>query len=229
MFIHGGTSETGTILSDMFVLDLIKMRWTELNPTGFAIGGLTNHASCLVINREKLSYQNFNPFKPCDCGLKTEKVRHEGFYIFGGINESGQYINDLYIIKINRQIFDREKPDVDGKPPSPRADCSINFYEELKYVIIHGGSNSNEFFNDTFIFDIVKQNWLRIESILEEDLFSRCRVFRRAGHNSITYKDNLYIFGGNNEMFIGTELFSINLNLTKRIEFINKGSFKNYK
>jgi hypothetical protein len=66
--------------------------------------------------------------------------------------------------------------------------------------------------------DIVRLQWMRVENIVEDDLFNKCRVFKRAGHSSIAYKDNLYIFGGNNFMFIGSDLFNLNLNLAKRKE-----------
>jgi hypothetical protein len=226
MFIHGGTTETGVLLSDMHALDLVKLRWVEIKTTGENLRALSNHAACLVVNKEKLTYQNFNMFKYCDCGLKTEKIKHEGIYIFGGLNEASQFTNDLVIVKINRQELKIHKPRTEGASPSARADCSVNFFEELKYVVVHGGRDSQEFKCDTYILDIVKFVWYRIENILEEDLYNKCRLTRRSGHSNVLYKDNVYIFGGNNDIFVGSELFSLNLSLTKKTDLPLYKSFK---
>jgi hypothetical protein len=222
MLIHGGITETGGLLSDMWVLDLLKLKWLEVKTSGYNIGGLSNHAMCVVVNKEKLTYSNFNMFKSSDnLNIKSEKIKNEGIYIFGGINDDSKCTNNLIVIKINRNVLEKEKLEPVGRGPSARCDTTLNFYEELKILIVHGGRNECEYFNDTFMLDIVKMVWYRV-NLFEEDLFNKSKLLKRCGHSAIIYKDQLVIFGGNNDVFVGSDMFFINLNPTKRNELIGR-------
>jgi hypothetical protein len=222
MFIHGGINETGGLLSDMWVLDLLKLKWIEVKANGYNINGLSNHSICVVVNKEKLSFASFNMFKSNDnFNIKSEKIKNEGIYIFGGINDDNKVTNNLIQIKINRHILEKEKLDTAGRGPSPRCDTTLNFYEELKIIIVHGGRNECEYLNDTHILDVVKLVWYRV-NLFEEDLFNKTKLLKRCGHSAVIYKDQLMIFGGNNDVFVGSDMFLINLNPTKRNEFMNR-------
>jgi hypothetical protein len=223
MFMHGGITETGGLLSDMWVLDLNKLKWLEVKANGANIGGLSNHSICVVINKEKLTGNNFNMFKNSDnIMMKSEKIKNEGIYIFGGIDDDSRVTNNLYLLKINRPVLEKEKLNTVGKAPSPRADTSLNFYEDLKVLIVHGGRSESEYFNDTFILDIISLNWYKVK-LFEEGIFNnKTKLLKRCGHGAVIVKDNLIIFGGNNDIFVGSEMFMLNLNLTKKNDFLSR-------
>ena len=120
----------------------------------------------------------------------------------------------------------------------------MNFYEKSRYIIIHGGRNddlsSSCALNDTFILELTNLNWMKV------NLYSTVKNFHvisRFGHNSSIFANKLIIFGGmNNNNYIGSSLFIINLdlnfsnllksaaNLTAETEMnLNKRNSKNIK
>lgn len=64
----------------------------------------------------------------------------------------------------------------------------MNYYEAGNYVIIHGGRNdqSNDSFalNDTYILELSKLCWYRIDLYSDTKDFN---VFNRCGHSAVVY------------------------------------------
>jgi hypothetical protein len=209
MFVQGGVGNNNEILSKLSILDLNKYLWisSKINNT---MPELTNHSACLVMLKAKAADTNLNIFKTIDLGNSINK---EGIYLFGGIDKSLNYSNVLYRIKLFKNIFEIEKVNANGIPPSERSNCSLNYFEDLNVIILHGGHNEtqNKFFNDTYVFDIVSSNWInmKLSNELNEPILERC------SHSSVILKNELIIFGGNNEMYLGTDLFIITLDFEK--------------
>lgn len=111
-----------------------------------------------------------------------------------------------------------------GNHSLPRYSTSINFFEEGNFIVIHGGKfddshNNESSLNDTFLLELYKLEWLRIDFGEENN-----NVFRRFNHCSIISGKNLIIFGGMNENnYIGTQLFVVNLDPDITSEKWNKG------
>jgi len=102
--------------------------------------------------------------------------------------------NDLWILRIGKKPLEWFKPDTSGSPPCPRYSHSMNFYEEGNYLIIHGGRNdySSESFalNDTYLFELYKQEWIKIKLFFDSP---RTKVFSRCCHAGIVYSNFNFI------------------------------------
>ena len=125
---------------------------------------------------------------------------------------------------MGKKPLDWIKVDTKGKAPIPRYFHSMNFYERGNYIIIHGGRNdsfsANSALNDTFLLNLENFEWIEVKLYSNISNFS---VYNRCGHQSIIYADKLIILGGmNNDNFIGSSLFIINLDFS-----YNNSLFKN--
>lgn len=83
-------------------------------------------------------------------------------YFFGGKNTKGDIFGDLRVLKIDVKPMLWIKPETKGISPLPRYGHSMDFSQELNYVIIHGGKNDNEplvYFNDVHLLNVDNLNW----------------------------------------------------------------------
>lgn len=238
MIVHGGICEdtNGPItLCDFMSLDLSAMMWTKLDIVYKGLSEvrylkqgtkrhfvvkppqlkLSYHSSCLVLSQDnqaktKLNIYDFSKGNEEEENKKTisEMIKYEGIYIFGGIDENGDFNNSMYILHLGRNPLVCYKPVTNGKLPSKRYGCSMNYYQNMNYIIIYGG-RSRDSFNDMFIFDILSFDWLEVK------LFG-CQNPPRAEHSSCIIDNNLYIFGGcNEENFISAKWFVVSLDFYK--------------
>ena len=219
MLIHGGIGEDNEILDDCYLLNLQQIKWmsASLIPYGPS-PKVYGHSSCLVIPYNILNNSKFNIYRYPDLDYynKSQKKNkiERGLYVFGGkTKETDGLTNNLWILLLGQKPLQWVKIDTKGNPPSPRYFHSMNYYEKSKYIIIHGGRNDNlsssSGLNDTFILDLLNFNWIKIQ------LYSNIHNFKiisRFGHNSSIFANKLIIFGGmNNNNYIGSSLFIINL------------------
>ena len=230
IFIYGGITEQNEIKNECNILNLNPLKWLipkidELTPPPFLFG----HSACLVIQSKILNDPSFNVYKipNKNQNLKEEqnsnnrkynnRIKEYGIYVFGGKNynpfsKKTNNSNQLWICIIGNKPLQWVQPECKGKPPSPRLYCSMNYYENGNFLIIHGGKDENNSFgalNDTFILDLEIFEWKRIELYGNNENF---KVIKRCGHNSCIYMNKLIIFGGmNNKNYIGSSLFIINL------------------
>ena len=72
---------------------------------------------------------------------------------------------------------------------------------------------------DTFILELVNLNWIKIKLYSNNSDF---KVISGFGHNSSIYGNKLIIFGGmNNNNYVGSTLFIINLDFNFSPKMIN--------
>ena len=214
MIVHGGIGDDNKVISKLAFLDLSKNQWVSYKINGCNLPELSNHSACLVMMASKANDINISIFKQSD---SNNSINKEGVYIFGGIDKDNNFTNELYRIKLHKPILEVEKVKINGIPPSERSNCSLNYYEHLNIIILHGGynENRNKFFNDTYIFDIVSSSWIKIKLVDEH----QAKINERCSHSSVIIGDELIIFGGNNEIYLNTDMFIIKLDFEKyRIE-----------
>ena len=111
------------------------------------------------------------------------------------------------------------KPETKGKPPAPRYFHTMNYFERGNYLIVHGGRNDsvsdNSALNDTYLLNLENFEWIEVTLFSDNNDF---KVANRCGHQSIIYIDKLIILGGmNNDNYIGSNLFIINLDFSHTI------------
>ena len=177
------------------------------------------HSSCQVFPQSKKYSNKFFLFKIYnDLNIyNSSKILAEGIYIFCGINEYFLCTNDLLIIKRGKplQLF---KGIAKGTPPSPRCQCTMEFFEKLNVVIIYGGKNDKNkngpYFNDMFFLDVQTLSWVNIE-LNDDQIFPP-----RGAHCSCLVEDELIIFGGKNEKyFLKSDLLICNLDIIENGKF----------
>ena len=208
MLIHGGINDEGKVLDDTYLFNMHTLTWNKciINKIDHH-PKLWGHACCLVIPGQILYNPKFTIYSyPEFDTVRKKNIKKKGLFVFGGKStEDGGLSNQLWILTMGRKPLDWIKVDTKGKSPIPRYFHSMNFYERGNYVIMHGGRNDtfseNSALNDTYLL-----NYSNINN------FS---VFNRCGHQSIIYADKLIILGGmNNDNYIGSSLFIINLDFS---------------
>ena len=130
------------------------------------------------------------------------------------MNELGYLYNKLYILKINKQIPEWTSPEVDGIPPLPRYGHTMNYYPEMKIIIIFGGRNDKNFLlsgsfnlNDICILSVSdKLKWINIKIIGNAPR-------PRYSHCAEIFDDSLIVFGGIKDAgYCTSELHILELN-----------------
>jgi len=206
MFIHGGIDDYDNILHDSWLLDLNNLRWIKIEIKGPKIS-LAFHSSALAYFSDKRHHNAFSFFKVIDPSLaKCRKFKNEGIYFFGGIDDENKHRNDIKLLKIGKKVAEWYFPRTEGQAPCGRTSCSLNYYEELNVLILHGGkSEYQEFLSDTYILDLENYIWNKIT------IFDSIPI-ARAEHSAIISNYKLIIFGGiNSSNFIGSDTYIINL------------------
>ena len=215
ILIYGGITENNEILNDCFLLNLNPLKWFKANISKRIPGPkVYGHTSSIVVPLQHLLSHKFSVYTYPDTQVVNCRIKQKGLYIFGGkTKEDGGISNKLWILIIGQRTLEWVLPETKGKPPRPRYNHSMSFYERGNFLIIHGGRNDNMSetcaFDDTFVFDLEYMEWYSIELYSQ---LSEFKVLSRCGHQSVIYNNKLIIFGGmNNNNYIGSALFIVNL------------------
>jgi hypothetical protein len=227
------------VLCDFMMLDLNLLKWSKLDTikykTQFASKNRNSyyntykrvyHSSCLVLNNDNLLkgaklniyHSEFSSDKMNNISESSKKQhsfdpKYEGIYIFGGLDHNLSSTNNLMILHIFKNPLVLYEPFISGKPPTPRHSATISYYRPLNYIIMFGGKNLNQIFNDLYLIDIMNFIWFRIE------LFGM-KNEPRAEHCSEIIGDKLFIFGGSNaESILPAKVVAVELDLFKNKKF----------
>ncbi|XP_070576875.1 rab9 effector protein with kelch motifs-like [Ptychodera flava] len=111
--------------------------------------------------------------KPCARSGHSATLIGESLVIFGGWDAPVSY-QDLFVLDLC--IMDFVKPNVIGKPPSPRSwHAAVGLSNNR--ILIHGGYNGDQALGDSFIFHLDTNTWCGLRNPLP--------VTARAGHTMI--------------------------------------------
>ena len=219
MFIHGGVDEYGEYLDDSYLLNLPGIyRWFKASTIAYGqTPKLGYHSCCLVCPMEiqknpKFSVYRFPEITITSINRINTQIKEKGIYFFGGKrSDLKDPSNKLWLLKIGRKPLEWTEIKAKGKPPCPRYLCSMNYYENGNFIIIHGGKTKSlrneNILKDTYLFELFRFEWIRVKYGCFESL-----VRPRFSHAAVIYKDKLIIFGGVNEQgFNGSNFFLIKL------------------
>ena len=230
LVIMGGINESNQIFNDVYSLNLnfpsgTKEKWKKVEISESVEGPYVfGHSSSLVVQNAIAKSNKVSLYKYPDqerrykLGVFIDKIKIKGLYIFGGKTKplgTNGLSNDLYVLIIGKKPCVWKRFDkVVGDKPTPRYFHSMNYYEPGNFLIIHGGRNDNfsDSFalNDTYIFDLEFFEWHRV---ILYSYIEGFMVVPRCAHKSVIHGNKLIIFGGmNNQSYIGSCLFMINLN-----------------
>ena len=218
IFIHGGITDNNEILNECQLLNLNPLKWIKAIISSRTTGPrLYGHTACLVVPKQFLLNHKFNIYSYPDIEVVNCKIKRKGIYIFGGKSkEEGGISNKLWLLSIGYKILEWNLIETKGKPPRPRYNHSMNFYERGNFLIIHGGRNDlmsdTMAFDDTFVLDLEFFEWFQVELYSQ---YEKYKVLSRCGHQSVIYGNKLIILGGmNNNNYIGSTLFIVNLDFS---------------
>ncbi|XP_019438940.1 PREDICTED: kelch domain-containing protein 4-like [Lupinus angustifolius] len=112
-------------------------------------------------------------------------------YIFGGCGKSADndnevYYNDLYIL--NTETFVWKCATTSGTPPSPRDSHSCSSWKN-KIIVIGGEDGHDYYLSDVHILDTDTLIWRELTT-------SGQLLPPRAGHSTVSFGKNLFVFGG---------------------------------
>lgn len=219
------------LLGDFMFLDLNSLKWTPMTKIFFKTRDKkvnetrsckrVYHSSCLVLSQINiLKVDKLNIFKSDKVekypdeqeGNKKEiNPTLEGIYIFGGLDEHFKPTNNLYVLHCFRNPLIFTEPRISGKYPSPRFSCSMDYNATLSFIVIFGGKDITNVFNDFFVLDLINFCWINV------DLFGTLNPERRSGHCSAVVDNSLYIFGGydENNTYINAKTMCVDLDILK--------------
>ena len=136
--------------------------------------------------------------------------------------------NDVLIITRGKplQLY---KAITKGRPPAPRCETTMNFFEKLNVIIIHGGRNEYDingpFFNDFYFFDVERLIWIKLET--NDGIIP---IYPRGAHSSCIVDNELIIFGGfNDKYFLKSDLVICDLDIIESTHLLKKNKTKKIK
>lgn len=218
MIIHGGIDYEEHFLSDSWTLHLNSYKWDKFEAKGSPLGALAYHSCAVVIPSERLNHKNYELYKSSEVPISRSsfnKVKIEGVYFFGGIDQFNNNYSDIKILKVGKRPCEWITPRIDGRPPKPRNSACLVFYEDINLLILHGGKNLNnlysEVFSDIWVLDLEKMIWYLAKTEGEK--------IKRSNFTMGIIKNQLLIFGGMNEFsLIGSDVLNINVDLVTKYE-----------
>ena len=221
--IQGGMdARTHNIENTAFFYNILGNYWQKLECIGHSLPYRIYHCAVMVNYYSKSSSGLYSFYFPPDDFQEgqTRKIKYEGIYIFGGINEKNNYTNDVFIIKIGHKPCVNLKPKIAGVPPEARIKAKMIFLDNYNFIIIHGGVKTNQHFcNDIMVLNLENYNWIR--PIISDENNEGKNLMARIEHQIFFHAEKLYIFGGLGEESILSMNFEI-------VEFEVTGFYDNY-
>lgn len=133
-------------------------------------------------------------------GEALELIKHEGFYMFGGLRGDGFVTNQLLVFKVRydkikgRAAFKIIEPPTVGTPPDPRCMHTINYAPKLSLAVVYGGRNdakvSGPVLDDIWVLKLYNLEWVRVQVGGVEIPRPRCN------HTAFMNETQLIVCGG---------------------------------
>ena len=175
VIVLGGASEEGFHgLEEAFVLDTALWKWTRRVLKGSAPNPRTQ-STCAVVNNI--------------------------MYVWGGGESSVRPVGDVHVQSLDLTTLKWERIKSRGTVPAVRLGHSMNVWNGK--VVVFGGLNGEQFYGDTYLFDVDCGKWRKPAHPKGMPLPAA-----RSGHGAVVEEDLLFIFGGMGQNEDGeTEVF----------------------
>lgn len=173
--------------NDVYVLDTVNFRWSKPRILGDKVPSKRRaHTACL--------YKN-------------------GVYVFGG-GDGVRALNDIWrldvsdMTKMSWKLISAPSPSADGRSPVNGKDSrpKARGYHTANMVggklIIYGGSDGGECFNDVWVYDVETHVWKTV---------GIPTTFRRLSHTSTIVGSYLFVIGGHDGNEYSNEVLLLNL------------------
>lgn len=170
--------------NDVYVLDTTNFRWSRPRIVGDRVPSKRRaHTACL--------YKN-------------------GIYVFGG-GDGVRALNDIWrldvsdVTKMSWRLVsspERDKPSPSGRDVRPKARGYHTANMVGSKLIIYGGSDGGECFNDVWVYDVDTQAWRPVSIPV---------TFRRLSHTATIVGSYLFVIGGHDGNEYSNEVLLLNL------------------
>nr|XP_025617114.1 tip elongation aberrant protein 1 isoform X1 [Arachis hypogaea] len=214
VYVFGGYGKDNCQTNQVHVFDTVKQTWSQPAIKGTPPTPRDSH-TCTAIGDNLYVFggtDGMNPLKDLhilDTSSNTwisPTIRGEGpeareghsaavvgkrLFIFGGCGKSADnntevYYNDLYIL--NTETFVWKCAQTSGTPPSPRDSHTCSSWKNK--IIVLGGEDGHDYYlSDVHILDTDTLIWRELST-------SGQLLPPRAGHSTVAFGKNLFVFGG---------------------------------
>ncbi|XP_061364937.1 tip elongation aberrant protein 1-like [Gastrolobium bilobum] len=214
VYVFGGYGKHNCQTNQVHVFDTVKQTWSQPAIKGSSPTPRDSH-TCTAIGDNLFVFggtDGMNPLKDLhilDTSSHTwisPTIRGEGpeareghsaavvgkrLFIFGGCGKSADnnnevYYNDLYIL--NTETFVWKFATTSGSPPSPRDSHTCSSWKN-KIIVIGGEDGHDYYLSDVHILDADTLIWRELST-------SGQLLPPRAGHSTVSFGKNLFVFGG---------------------------------
>ncbi|CAL0307175.1 unnamed protein product [Lupinus luteus] len=214
IYVFGGYGGNNSQTNKVYVFDTLNQSWSQPEIKGYPPIPRDSH-TCTNIGDNLFVFGGTNGVNPLkDLHILytsshtwiTPTIRGEGpeareghsaaavgqcLFIFGGCgksadNDSEVYYNDLYILNTETLVWTRAT--TSGAPPSPRDSHSCSSWKN-KIIVIGGEDRHDYYLSDVHIFDT--------DTLIWRELITTGQLLPpRAGHSTVSFGKNLFVFGG---------------------------------
>eukprot|EP00960_Hanusia_phi_P043077 755854-Hanusia_phi.AAC.7 len=218
--VFGGCTEQDdkpTILNEAYSIDLSsnEYKWTKLDPEERNVPQPrwrhTGNTISFILDLEPetpvWSDVSANGVAPSPRSYHTASLCEKRIYVFGGYGGHGerrQHFNDMHIFDVETKTWLGEENGIqvereggvrtEGSLPSPRCNHTTNVIEKT-FLIVTGGRDSNQYFDDTHIFCTATLTWTQIRNIANPTAPTRLCSHLAEGVQSVP-SYYLFVFGG---------------------------------
>lgn len=181
LVIFGG-GDGPTYYNDVYVLDTVNFRWSKPRIVGEKLPSKRRaHTACL--------YKN-------------------GIYYFGG-GDGVRALNDIWRLDVSditkmswKLISSAEEPSQTGKDRRPKARGYHTANMVGSKLIIFGGSDGGECFDDVWVYDVDTHVWKAVNIAV---------TFRRLSHTATIVGSYLFVIGGHDGNEYSNDVLLLNL------------------
>ncbi|WCJ35825.1 Galactose oxidase/kelch repeat superfamily protein [Euphorbia peplus] len=214
LYVFGGYGQDNCQTNQVHVFDTVMQSWSQPAVQGTLPTPRDSH-SCTAIGDKLYVFggtDGMNPLKDLhvlDTSSHTwnsPPVRGEGpeareghsaalvgkrLFIFGGCGKSSStgdevYYNDLYILNTETLVW--KQATTSGISPSSRDSHSCSSWKN-KIIVIGGEDGHDYYLSDVHILDAETLEWKELNT-------SGQKLSPRAGHSTVAFGKNLFVFGG---------------------------------
>ncbi|KAH9722236.1 F25I16.5 protein [Citrus sinensis] len=214
LYVFGGYGKDNCQTNQVHVFDTVNQTWSQPVIKGSPPAPRDSH-SCTTVGENLYVFggtDGMNPLRDLhilDTSSHTwisPSVRGEGpeareghsaalvgkrLFIFGGCGKSSNtndevYYSDLYIL--NTETFVWKRATTSGNPPSARDSHTCSSWKN-KIIVIGGEDGHDYYLSDVHILDTDTLTWKELNT-------SGMVLSPRAGHSTVAFGKNLFVFGG---------------------------------
>lgn len=187
MVVYGGYDGNSKLIEDLRVLQMDRLEWVKPTLASEKTPGPRAHCSLTsVFTPEFARNRNIDAFS------STVYVMESGFYLFGGLSERGEALNDLWVLQYKGKSMTWKLVEAEGAP-TPRYSHTATYINSM--LVICGGRNDSSMtksgvtVSDLGVFFTEERRW-------ESPIILSSPPAPRWDHCAEKCGSKLYLFGG---------------------------------